>query len=231
MTNQQPAFIEPAVIRGKSIYDIVAVAFCALLLISNIGAVKLIDFGGNFITDGGALLFPLTYILGDVLAEVYGLKAATRTILLGFGVSILASLSFILVDLAPALDEEVGNAFSTVLGFLPRIVLASMCGYLVGQFLNAYVLVRMKQRFGSRRLWVRLLGSTIVGEAADTIVFCTVAFIGEITGGELLSYIALGFVWKVGIEAVMLPVTYQVIKFVKKRESIPVATPAVVGGN
>ena len=120
-------------------YPYVIAIFAALLLLSNIGAVKLIEFG-PIITDGGAFLFPLVYIVGDVLSEVYGLKAARRAIFLAFALSVLASLTFWAVQAAPAAQGwENQSAFESVLGFVPRIVLASVCGFLVGQLLNAYV--------------------------------------------------------------------------------------------
>lgn len=208
-------------------YDLIVVLFCGLLLISNIGATKLIQFG-PIITDGGAILFPLTYILGDVLSEVYGFKRAKRAILMGFGLSVLASVTFYLVQIAPAADAyENQAAFEAVLGFVPRIVLASILGYLAGQLLNAYVLVKIKERTKERKLWLRLIGSTVVGELADTLVFCTVAFYGVITGGEFLSYVITGYLYKVLIEVVFLPVTYPTIALVKRHEPNYVAGAAV----
>lgn len=215
--------------RPRGVFDIVVALFCALLLISNVAAVKLIQFGPDvevlgfpvlpIITDGGAFLFPLTYILGDVLAEVYGLTGARRAILLGFTVSILASVTFLLVGAAPpAADWPNQDAFDAVLGFVPRIVVASLAGYLAGQFLNAWVLVKLKQRSSEGSLWARLMGSTLVGEAADTILFCIIAFAGIITGGTLVNYIIVGYVYKVLVEAAFLPVTYRVIAAVKRRE-------------
>ncbi len=139
--------------RGSGNYDLIVVLFCGMLLISNIGATKLIQFG-PIITDGGAFLFPLTYIFGDVLSEIYGFRKARRAIFMGFGLSILASLTFWIVQIAPAADAyENQAAFEAVLGFVPRIVLASLCGFLAGQLINAYVLVRIKQRTKERRLW------------------------------------------------------------------------------
>lgn len=192
--------------------------FAALLLISNIGAVKLIEFG-PFITDGGAFLFPLVYIVGDVLSEVYGLKAARRAIFLAFCLSILASLTFWAVQSAPPADSW-GNqaAFEAVLGFLPRIVLASVCGFLVGQLLNAYVLVKIKERTDERALWFRLVGSTVVGEFADTLTFCTIAFYGIITGEEFFRYLILGYFYKTALEVLLLPITYRVISLIKRVE-------------
>jgi queuosine precursor transporter len=192
--------------------------FVALLLISNIGATKLIAFG-PLITDGGVFLFPLVYIIGDVLAEVYGWKAARRAIVLAFAMSILAATTFWVVQISPPAADYVNQeAFEAVLGFVPRIVLASVLGFLVGQLLNAYVLVWIKARTKGRRLWVRLLGSTAVGEFADTLVFCTVAFYGIITGTEFVIYVVFGYVYKTLVEVVLLPVTYAVIAWVKRRE-------------
>ena len=203
---------------SRSLYPVIVGVFVGLLLISNIGAVKLIEFG-PIITDGGAFLFPLVYIAGDILSEVYGFKAARKAIFIGFAMSILAALTFWLVQISPP-AEAWGNqeAFESVLGFVPRIVLASVAGYLVGQLLNAWVLVKIKERTQEKALWLRLLGSTAVGEFADTIVFCTIAFYGVITGEEFLIYVAFGFAYKTLVEVVLLPVSYAVIGWVKRRE-------------
>ncbi len=220
-------------------YTAIVAAFCGLLLISNVAATKAITviddlpswLGGGIYTDGGALLFPLTYIIGDVLSEVYGLRHARRAIWLGFGLAALAAVTFLAVGAAPpGPGYENQDAFSAVLGFVPRIVLASLVGYLAGQFLNAYVLVRLKERFGEDRLWVRLVGSTVVGEFADTALFCFIAFAGSgifPTWGSLISYTVVGYLYKVAIEVLFLPVTYAVIRGVKRRE--PSYAPASAG--
>lgn len=201
-----------------SLYPGIVAVFVALLLISNIGAVKLIEFG-PFITDGGAFLFPLVYIVGDVLAEVYGWKAARRAIVVAFSMSALAAATFWLVQISPPAQAwENQAAFEAVLGFVPRIVLASILGFLVGQLLNAYVLVWIKRRTQEGKLWARLLGSTVVGEFADTLVFCTIAFYGVITGGDFITYVVVGFTYKTAVEVILLPVTYRVIAFIKTRE-------------
>lgn len=212
------------------VFDIVAVFFVSFLLVSNIAATKVIGVGigpWHLVFDGGAVLFPLTYVLGDVLSEVYGFRPARRVILLGFVVSVTASLVFLLVQVAPVgPGYEHQEAFEAVLGFVPRIVAASVLGYLAGQLLNSRVLVAIKERWGEDHLWARLIGSTLVGEFADTLVFCTVAFLGVIRGLDFLNYIVTGYVYKVGIEVVMLPVTYRVIAWVKARETP--ARPALV---
>jgi uncharacterized integral membrane protein (TIGR00697 family) len=203
---------------GSGLYPVIVGVFVGVLLISNIGATKLIAFG-PLITDGGAFLFPLAYIIGDVLSEVYGFKAARRAILVGFAMSVVAALTFWLVQISPPADGyENQEAFEAVLGFVPRIVLASIAGYLVGQLLNAYVLVRIKERTKERALWLRLIGSTAVGELADTVVSCTIAFYGVITGAEFVTYVVVGYLYKTLLEVVLLPVTYPVIGWVKRRE-------------
>jgi len=197
---------------------VISAVFVALLVISNVGAVKLIS-AGPLILDGGAFLFPLVYITGDVLSEVYGFKAARKTIYIGFGMAILSALTFWLIQMSPsATGWENQGAFEAILGFVPRIVLASVCGFLVGQLLNAYVLVKIKARTNEGSLWLRLIGSTVVGEFADTIVFCTIAFYGIITGGDFLNYVIVGYLYKTLLEVLLLPITYRVISYVKANE-------------
>lgn len=202
----------------SGLYPIVVAVFVALLLISNIGAVKLIELG-PIITDGGAILFPLVYIVGDILAEVYGFKAARRAIITAFGMSILAAVTFYLVQLAPpASDWGNQEAFEAVLGFVPRIVLASVIAFVVGQLLNSYVLVKIKERTSEKNLWLRLMGSTALGQFVDTLIFCTIAFYGVITGAEFLNYLVVGYLYKSAVEILLLPVTYRVIALVKRAE-------------
>ncbi|MFA7323766.1 MAG: queuosine precursor transporter [Candidatus Nanopelagicales bacterium] len=202
----------------KSYYPIIVGVFVSILIISNIAATKLIVFG-PLIVDGGAFLFPLAYVIGDVLSEVYGWRAARRAIVLGFSMAILAAVTFWVVQLSPSADGyENQAAFEAVLGFVPRIVLASVCGYLVGQLLNSYVLVKIKERTKERHLWARLIGSTVVGEFADTLVFCTIAFYGVITGAEFANYVIVGYVYKTLLEVVLLPITYPIIGLIKRRE-------------
>jgi uncharacterized integral membrane protein (TIGR00697 family) len=180
--------------------------------------VKLIQVG-PLILDGGAFLFPLAYILGDVLSEVYGVKATRKAIWLGFIASITASLVFWIVQLTPAPDAwENQEAFESVLGFVPRIVLASLVAYVIGQMLNAWVLVKIKARTNESKLWLRLIGSTLVAQLADTLIFCTIAFYGVITGLDFLNYVIVGYVFKVLVEIAVMPITYRVVAAVKRRE-------------
>lgn len=207
--------------RSARHFDLIAVAFVALLLISNIAATKLINIG-PLVFDGGAVLFPLTYLLGDVLSEVYGFKGARRVIVAGFGLQLLASLTFWIVSIAPAGPGDLNHeAFAAILGFVPRMVAASLLGYIVGQLLNSVVLVRIKEKMGEKHLWVRLVTSTLVGEAADTVIFCLVAFGGLISAGDMLNYIITGYIYKVAVEVILLPLTYPVIGAIKRSESAP----------
>lgn len=226
---------------GRGLFDVLLAAFCGLLLISNVAATKLIEFTGvpvlgSIITDGGAFLFPLTYVFGDVLAEVYGLSRARRAILTGFVLSLVMSVCFLVVGVTPAASgwsltegwtsEQSQSAWVAVLGFVPRIVLASLCGYVVGQFLNAWVLVVVKRRMRENSVWFRLVSSTVVGEFADTLLFCSIAFgpLGAWMGGgsiaplDLLNYTLVGWVYKCLVETLCLPVTIPVIRWVKRRE-------------
>ena len=164
---------------------------------------------------------PCARIIGDVIAEVYGFKAARRAVFTGFGVAVIAVLSFYIAIWLPAAEfYDMQDTFSAVLGLLPRIILASLSGYVVGQLLNAWVLQKMKDRFGPANLWTRLIGSTIVGELADTLLFCAIAagVIGIETAGQFLNYVVVGFVWKTLMEVILLPVTYPTIAWVRRRE-------------
>lgn len=207
-------------IKAARYYDIILASFVAFLLISNIGAVKLIEFG-PIITDGGAILFPLTYIFGDILTEVYGFKYARRAIWTAFSIMALASIIFLIVGSAPAASDWPNQgAWDSILGFVPRIVLASLCAFLVGQFLNAFVLAKLKVKYGGKKLWLRLIGSTFVGEFFDTAVFALVAFAGTgfLSGHDMAKFILQGWIFKTAVEILLLPVTYRVIAFLKKEE-------------
>lgn len=204
--------------KALKYYDIILASFVAVLLISNLAAVKLITVG-SIITDGGAVLFPLAYIFGDVLTEVYGYKYARRAIWTGFGVMLVAVAAFTLVRYLPASPEwGLQQSYVDILGFFPRIVAASLIAYLVGEFLNAFVLAKLKVKYGGEKLWLRLIGSTVVGQLFDTIVFGLVAFGGILSASSMVNFVLVGWIFKVGVEIVMLPITYRVIAFLKQTE-------------
>lgn len=218
--------------RGSSHFDIILALFCVVLVVSNIVATKGIEIGTGLvsigpvqlwpiITDGGAILFPLAYVLGDVVSEVYGFAAARRAIFMSFGMAILASATFLAVQYVPGASfYEHQGAYEAVLGFVPRIVIASLSGYVIGQMLNALVLVKMKARSAESKLWQRLAGSTGVGELADTLVFCTIAagVIGIQSGGQFINYVVVGYIYKVAVEILLLPITIRIINWLKGRE-------------
>lgn len=204
----------------RSLYPILLALFVAVFIISNITASKGVALG-PIITDGAFFLFPLAYIIGDVLSECYGFKATRRAIWTGFFGLLIAVCSFYIAIGLPAADfYENQEQFALILGLVPRIVFASLCGYLVGQFLNSYALVRIKKITGEKSLWARLIGSTIVGEFGDTLIFCLIAapVIGIATVGDTVNYTVVGFLWKTLVEVCCLPVTYVVISWVKRRE-------------
>lgn len=203
----------------RSWYPTIAAIFCALLLISNIGATKIIDFG-PIKTDGGAFLFPLTYILGDVLTEVFGFKATRRVIYTGFGLGILAGLTFWLVQITPPADNWPNQAaFESILGFVPQIVAASVIAFLLGQLTNSWSFTWIKSRTSGKGLWARSIGSTILGEFVDTLTFTFIASLGRMNFSDFLNYLATGYIYKVMYEVICLPITYRVVAIVKRHEA------------
>ncbi|MDO4686563.1 MAG: queuosine precursor transporter [Corynebacterium sp.] len=204
----------------KTLYPVLLALFVAVFVISNITATKAVMLG-PIITDGAFFLFPLAYVVGDVLAECYGFRSTRRAIWTGFFVTILAVASFYIAIALPAADfYEHQEQFETVLGLVPRIVLASLAGYLIGQLLNSWVLVKLKEKTGEKSLWARLLGSTIIGEFGDTLVFCLIAApaIGITTAADTMNYTLFGFAWKTAVEIAVMPLTYLAIRWVKRRE-------------
>lgn len=205
----------------SGMYPVILALFVAIFLLSNITATKGVQIG-PLVTDGAFFLFPAAYILGDVLAECYGFRSARRAIWTGFAVTIIAVITFYTaIALPPADFYEGQEQFSYVLALVPHIVAASLAGYTVGQLLNAWTLTAMKNRMGEHSLWQRLLGSTLVGEFGDTLIFCLIAApaIGISTFSDTVNYIVVGFLWKTSLEVILLPVTYAVIAWVKKNEN------------
>jgi len=199
------------------LYGYLLSLFCVLLVVSNICATKLIGIG-PFIFDGGAILFPLTYIFGDIFSEVYGFKLSRNAIIISFGIQIFVCLILVIVGLLPASsDWGFQESYDNILGFVPRIVIASLIAYLVGQLLNARTMVFMKAKNQGKYLFLRMIVSTIIGEFADSVIFCTVACIGEISVDAWLNYTLTGFGYKTSVEIIFLPVTYLVIKLVRKQ--------------
>ncbi|XWX04403.1 queuosine precursor transporter [Aggregatilineales bacterium SYSU G02658] len=207
---------------GYKHLGLLTASLVAVLLISNVASTKILQVG-VFALDGGTFLFPLAYIFGDVLTEVYGYKASRRVIYIGFLWLAIAALTFqILVALPPAPDWELQEAFAAILGLTPRIMLGSLAGYWAGEFANSYTLAKMKVATRGRWLWTRTIGSTLVGQAVDTTVFLLIAFWGVLPNGLLLLIAVSNYIFKVGIEVVFTPVTYQVVAWFKREEQIEI---------
>jgi queuosine precursor transporter len=208
--------------RNLKYFDLIGGLFVAVLLISNISASKLVELFG-FPFDGGTILFPLSYIFGDILTEVYGYGRARRIIWLGFFCNFLAVITFAVVTaLPPAKVWPNQEAFAVILGVVPRIVMASFIAYLAGEFSNSFVLAKMKIFTQGKWLWMRTIGSTLVGEGFDTAIFVTIAFMGTIPGHDLWLMMIFNYVFKCGTEVVFTPVTYAVVNFLKRHERVDV---------
>jgi uncharacterized integral membrane protein (TIGR00697 family) len=200
-------------------YDLVMALFVTILLCSNvIGAAKIATVWG-FTFGAGVLFFPISYIFNDVLTEVYGYARARKVVWAGFGAIIFASfMSWVVVSLPPAIGWNDQPAYETVFGQTPRIVFASLVAFFVGEFANSYVLAKMKIRTNGRHLWARTIGSTIVGEGVDSLVFYPVAFLGVWSSNLLLTVMMSNYFIKVAWEMIITPFTYQVVNFLKKAE-------------
>jgi len=197
---------------------IIAAIFATCLITANIIAAKVISLG-PVILPAAIIIFPLSYILGDILTEVYGYRWARRVIWLGFACNLIFVI-FIWVGqvLPPASFWEGQEAYETILGFTPRLLAASFCGYLAGEFVNSFVLAKMKILTRGRWLWTRTIGSTIVGEGLDTAIFITLAFIG--TPSFVAIMILYHWLAKTCIEAAATPLTYTVVNYLKRKEAI-----------
>jgi uncharacterized integral membrane protein (TIGR00697 family) len=200
-------------------FVVVAGFFVTALVVSNIIAVKLVEMSGR-IFPAGLVIFPLSYLLADVLTEVYGIRSARRVIWLGFACNLLALGAIQAAIHLPALDPEFQVQFEAVLGTTWRLFLASLAAYIVGELANAYVLAYMKGATGGRWLWTRTIGSTIVGEGLDSLIFVTIAFAG--TGAGLANPIVTTWLIKVGWETLATPITYWIVGYLKRTEGVDV---------
>lgn len=208
--------------RVTGLFVVLAALFVTLLITSNIIAVKLVLVWGR-ILPAAIVLFPITYVLGDVLTEVYGFRFARRVIWLGFLCNAVAVVGFWIGGLlpsAPFWQEQ--DAYNTILGYTPRLLMASFAGYLVGEFSNSIILSRLKVATEGRWLWSRTISSTIVGQGADSVVFITVAFVGTLAGSNLTELVITQWVVKVLYEVAATPITYAVVGHVKAREGVDV---------
>ncbi|MGF1496147.1 MAG: queuosine precursor transporter [Elainellaceae cyanobacterium] len=198
--------------------DTITALFVAVLLISNIASTKIVDFG-PFTFDGGTLLFPLSYIFGDILTEVYGYARSRKVIWLGFLSAFILSVTLIIVGaLPPAADWEYQAAYDQILGLTPRIVAGSLIAYFAGGFSNSFTLAKLKLLTQGRQLWLRTIGSTLIGQLVDTALFVVVAFTGVLSGSLLATIILSNYLFKCGVEILFTPVTYWITNWLKQQE-------------
>lgn len=204
-------------------YDFVMAAFCVVLVLSNVvGAAKVATLGG--LTFGaGILFFPLSYVLGDVLTEIYGYARARRVIWAGFGATVFAAIMcWVIVVMPPAPGWEGQEVYEAAFGQVWRIVGASVIAFWAGEFVNSYVLARMKILTAGKHLWTRTIGSTVFGQGVDSLIFYPLAFIGVWTTEQVVTVMLTNWGLKVLWEVVLTPVTYAVVGFLKRREGVDV---------
>lgn len=223
--SHDPAPVSAANVRHFRYYDLVMAAFVAILLLSNIiGASKLATVGG-FTFGAGILFFPLSYVIGDILTEVYGYARARRVIWTGFAALIfMAVMSWVVVAMPPAEGWDGQAAYDSVFGNAWRIVLASVTAFWAGEFVNSFVLAKMKIWTRGKHLWSRTIGSTFAGQGVDSLIFYPLAFWGAEgwTNDLVLQVLVTQWVLKVSWEVLLTPVTYAVVGFLKRREGVDV---------
>jgi uncharacterized integral membrane protein (TIGR00697 family) len=220
--NIAPASECPTPVSHGKYFMYVALFFVVIEMISNTVAVKLIPVG-PFVFTGAIYIFPISYIFGDILTEVYGYRASRKVIWCGFASLVMMSAAYMLVEYLPAATFWTGqDAYVAILGFVPRIVVASIAGFFVGEFCNSYVLSKMKRWTNGKHLWTRTIGSTIVGEGVDSITFVVIAFWGTIPLLGLMTVIWSSYVFKVVYEVVATPLTYWIVNTLKRVEQVDV---------
>ena len=213
--------------KGYRWFTLVTAIFVTTLIISNIIAVKLVQIG-SLVLPAAVILFPISYIFGDILTEVYGYRNARKVIWIGFACNFLAVVAIYAAGVLPAASFWSAGDFSTpstaqqaytaILGFAPRLLIASFCAYLIGEFLNSFVLAKLKLKTKGKYLWLRTIGSTIIGQGADSAVFITIAFLGILPSGLLLTSILSQWLFKVAYETLATPLTYLAVNFLKRNE-------------
>ncbi|NCU37458.1 VUT family protein [Candidatus Saccharibacteria bacterium] len=203
--------------QHSHIYELLAGLFVATLIVSNIASVKLVNIG-PFVFDAGTILFPLAYIVGDIVTEVYGYRKMRALVYVGITGLLVASVSFWLVGLLPP-DASWSNqaAYDSILGIVWRIVAASIVALLVGEMINAYVMARMKIATKGKGLWTRMVSSSAAGSAVDTVIFSVIAFAGTVEWTVMVNLITTVFVIKMLTEIAVSPITMKVIIYIKSR--------------
>ncbi|MBB1555423.1 queuosine precursor transporter [Candidatus Saccharibacteria bacterium] len=202
------------------IYEMLASLFVMTLIVSNIASIKVVAIG-PLVFDAGTILFPLSYIVGDIVTEVYGYRKMRSLLYVGVVSLILTMTTFWVVQILPASPDWPNQvAYESILGVVWRIVLASVTALFLGEIMNAYVMARMKVRSKGKNLWVRMISSSVVGSAIDTVVFSTVAFLGTMPFDALAQLMITVFLIKITTEVIVSPLTIKIINIVKRREKI-----------
>lgn len=205
--------------RGFRHLDTITALFVTVLLISNVASTKIVDFG-FFTFDGGTLLFPLSYIFGDVLTEVYGYARSRKVIWTGFMAALVMAVTFMVVGGLPAAPEwTYQEAYDQILGLTPRIVMASLIAYVVGSFSNSFILAKLKVITQGRQLWMRTISSTLVGQVLDTGLFIAIAFWGLFPPSLMVTLIVSNYIFKCGVEILFTPITYWLTSWLKRQEN------------
>jgi len=208
--------------RVYKYYDLVMAAFVTVLLCSGIIGVQKVSSVGGFEFGTAILFFPLSYVFGDILTEVYGYARSRRVIWAGFGAMIFAAfMSWVIVKMPAAPGWKGQAAYEMIFGNTPRIVLASLTAFWAGEFANSFVLAKMKIKTNGRRLWTRTIGSTIAGEAVDSLIFYPLAFLNSsiMTNEQVVRVMVGNYLLKVGWETVITPITYKIVNFLKRAEN------------
>lgn len=202
------------------VYEMLAGLFVMALIVSNIASIKVVAIG-PLVFDAGTILFPLSYIVGDIVTEVYGYRKMRSLLYVGVVSLILTMTTFWVVQILPASPDWPNQvAYESILGVVWRIVLASVTALFLGEIMNAYVMARMKVRSKGKNLWVRMISSSVVGSAIDTVVFSTVAFLGTMPFDALAQLMITVFLIKITTEVIVSPLTIKIINIVKRREKI-----------
>lgn len=206
--------------RPLYLYETLAALFITTLIVSNVASVKLVGIG-PVIFDAGTVLFPLAYIVGDIVTEVYGFRRMRALLYIGIGMLLLTTLTFWVVGLLPNAADWAGQAaYEQTLGVVWRIVLASCTAIFVGEFINSYLLARWKVQTKGAYLWRRVIGSSAVGGLLDTVAFSVIAFAGTVSVSTLMSLIITVYVIKLGVEILASPLTIRVIDYIKRLERL-----------
>lgn len=205
----------------SQLFMVIAVIYITCLLLSNLIAGKMWAITSNITLPAAVILFPITYIFGDIFTEVYGFKNARTIIWLGFGCSFFAVAIYLITIALPHPGFwENQDAYAIVMGTTPRVALASFTCYLFGEFSNSMILSKLKVVTKGERLWVRTILSTLVGEGFDSVIFITISFWGTMDNGTVLQMILFQYLFKVCYEILFTPVTYTVVKWLKKKEGV-----------